>query len=109
MRDTDKELTDKSTCAICLLSETNCPTCGFLKYKHAQHTATVIDTRTCKDTDERKFVVADVMEYGAILPHSVVLYYLDDKTLTADPRTPAEREHDEAGEDLQATQRDAVM
>ena len=89
MRDTD-ELTDKATCAICLLSETNCPTCGFLQYKHAQHTATVIDTRTCKDTDERKFVVADVMEYGAVLPHSVVLYYLDDKTLTADPRTTAE-------------------
>ena len=84
MRDTD-ELTDKATCAICLLSETNCPTCGFLKYKHAQHTATVIDTRTCKDTDEREFVVADVMECGAVLPHSVVLYYLDDKTLTAEP------------------------
>jgi len=103
------ELTDKATGAICLLSETNCPTCGFLQYKNAQHTASVVDTRTCKDTDERKFVVADVMEYGAILPHSVVLYYLDDKTLTADPRTPAEREQDEAHADLLATQRDAIM
>jgi len=29
--------------------------------------------------------------------------------LTTDPRTTAERLHDEAGEDLQATQRDAIM
>ena len=74
------------TCAACTLADAmkTCPVCAFYdSERNNKHVPTVLEIRTVLDTDGRQWRVADVMDFGAILPHSVVLYEIIDKVPAA--------------------------
>jgi len=81
MNQKEIEQMNTASCAICLISNSNCQSCGFFQYKN--RTPTIISTRICRDVDQREFVVADVSEGDDCLPYGVILYYLDDRALPA--------------------------
>lgn len=71
-------------CASCTLASQmkDCKWCMFFDAeRNNPRVPTVLDIRTVYDIDPaKKFRVADVMDFGAILHYSVVLYEITDRT-----------------------------
>jgi len=68
-------------CASCTLASQmkDCKWCMFFDAERdGARIPTILDIRTVSDVDSRQWRVADVMDFGASLPYSVVLYEIDD-------------------------------
>jgi hypothetical protein len=81
---------NKANCHICLLSESNCPICPQKEYKMSSKHATVLDVRTVEDTQGNQYRIADVMDFGAILPYSVTLYEIKSLVIPEQSQQDAE-------------------